>query len=41
MYIAICTLSDSNIQKVLAALPLLWKVVAPDDLDAYENARVE
>jgi hypothetical protein len=39
MYLAMCTLSDANIQRVLADPPLIWKVVAPDDLDAYENAR--
>ena len=41
MCLALCTLSDENIRKVLSDPPLIWKVVAPDDLEAYENARKE
>jgi hypothetical protein len=39
MYLALCTLGDENIRKVLADPPLIWKVVAPDDPEAYENSR--
>lgn len=39
MCLVMCTLSDSNIDKVLADPPLIWKVVAPDDPEAYSNAR--
>ena len=41
MCLALCTLSDQNIQKVLADPPLIWKVLAPDDPEPYENARKE
>jgi len=41
MYLAMCTLSDANIQKVLADPPLIWKVIAPDDSEAYKQARAE
>jgi uncharacterized protein DUF1877 len=32
-------LSDANIARVLADPPLIWQVVAPDDPEAYEQAR--
>jgi len=32
-------LGDANIERVLADPPLIWRVVAPDDPDAYEMAR--
>lgn len=41
MCLGLCTLSDENIEKVLADPPLIWKVVAPDDPEAYEGARNE
>ncbi|MBI5302699.1 MAG: YfbM family protein [Chloroflexi bacterium] len=41
MCLVIYTLSDTNIQKVLADPPLIWKVIASADPDPYENARVE
>ena len=41
MYLSICTLSDGNVQKVLSDPPLVWKVIAPDDPEAYEEARNE
>ncbi|ANM30387.1 hypothetical protein ABI59_13605 [Acidobacteria bacterium Mor1] len=39
MCFATVTLSDSNIQKVLDDPPLIWRAIAPDDPDAYEEAR--
>jgi hypothetical protein len=39
MCLVMCTLSDSNISRVLADPPLVWKVVAPDDPEMYEKAR--
>jgi hypothetical protein len=41
MCLALCTLSDQNIRKVLADPPLIWKVLSPDDPEPYENARKE
>lgn len=41
MYLSLCTLSDDNIRKVLADPPLVWKVLAPDDPEPYEDARSE
>lgn len=41
MYLEMYTLSDANIQKILADPPLIWKVIAPDDPAVYENARAE
>jgi hypothetical protein len=39
MCLGLCTLRDENIQKMLADPPLIWKVIAPDDPEAYEVAR--
>ena len=39
MCLALCTLSDENLRKVLADPPLIWKVIAPDDPEVYENSR--
>jgi len=39
MCLGLVTLSDESIRKVLADPPLIWKVVAPDDPEAYEVAR--
>lgn len=41
MYLGLSTLRDENIRKVLADPPLVWKILAPDDPEAYENARAE
>src|SRR5919108_645463 len=41
MVLVLRTLSDSNIEKVLVDPPLIWKIVAPDDPEAYETARSE
>lgn len=43
MGMAICftLLSDANIARVLADPPLIWQVIAPDDPEAYEQARAE
>lgn len=41
MCLALYTLSDANVRRLLADPPLIWKVVAPDDPDAYANARRE
>jgi hypothetical protein len=41
MCLGLYTLSDDSIRKILADPPLIWKVVAPDDPDAYETARKE
>ncbi|MFC4309992.1 YfbM family protein [Steroidobacter flavus] len=41
MCLGLCTLSDENVRKVLADPPLIWKVIAPADPEAYENARNE
>lgn len=34
-------LSDSNIARLLQDPPLIWQVIAPDDPEAYEQARAE
>jgi hypothetical protein len=39
MALGLCTLSDANVRKVLADPPLIWRVIAPDDPEAYEEAR--
>jgi len=41
MCLALCTLSDENIQKVLKHPPLIWKVIAPDDPEVYAEASRE
>jgi len=41
MCLALCTLGDENIRKVLADPPLVLKVIAPDDPEMYEEARKE
>jgi hypothetical protein len=38
MCLALCTISDENLRRVLADPPLIWKVVAPDDPEAYEES---
>jgi len=39
MVLALTTLADGNIDRLLADPPLVWKVIAPDDPDAYERTR--
>lgn len=39
MVLGMTTLGDDNIRRVLADPPLVWKVVAPDDPEIYEEAR--
>jgi hypothetical protein len=39
MCLGLVTLGDANIRRVLDDPPLVWQVVAPDDPDAYEEAR--
>jgi hypothetical protein len=39
MVLGLTTLSDANIERVLSDPPLIWRIVAPDDPDVYEQAR--
>lgn len=39
MVAAFASVSDANIQRMLADPPLVWLVLAPDDPEAYERAR--
>lgn len=39
MILGLVTLSDANVERVIADPPLVWQVVAPDDPEAYESAR--
>ena len=41
MVLALHTLSDENIAKVLADPPLVWRVIAPDDPEIYQQTRAE
>ena len=41
MILGLVALSDANIARVLQDPPLVWRVVAPDEPEAYENARTE
>lgn len=41
MILRLCTLSDKNIERLIADPPLIWKVVAADDPDTYAQARQE
>ena len=41
MVLVLSTLADENIDRVLADPPLVWRVVAPHDPDAYEQSRRE
>jgi hypothetical protein len=38
MILGMATLGDANIARVLANPPLVWRVIAPDDPEAYEQA---
>ena len=40
MALALTMLGDRNIDRLLADPPLVWKVIAPDDPEAYERARL-
>ena len=39
MCLALCSIDADNLRKVLAYPPLIWRVIAPDDPEAYESAR--
>jgi hypothetical protein len=39
MILGMVTLGDANISRVLDDPPLVWRVIAPDDPEAYESAR--
>jgi hypothetical protein len=39
MILAMVTLGDANISRVLQDPPLIWRVIAPDDPEPYESAR--
>ena len=41
MCLGLTTLGDANIANVLADPPLIWRVIAPDDPEPYEQARQE
>lgn len=41
MYFVLFTLSDENIENIRADPALVWKVLAADDSEVYENARSE
>ena len=41
MILVLNVLSGDNIERVLADPPLVWKVLAPDDEDIYQEARLE
>jgi hypothetical protein len=41
MCLGLVALSDANIARVLQDPPLVWRVIAPDDLEPYEAARAE
>ena len=39
MVLGLTTLADANIERLLTDPPLVWKVVAPDEPDIYQQAR--
>ena len=39
MILGLVTLSDANIERLIADPPLVWQLVAPDDREPYEAAR--
>jgi hypothetical protein len=41
MVLEVRTISDRNVERLLADPPLIWRVVAPDDPEIYEEARAE
>ena len=41
MILGLRMLSDLNIARVLADPPSIWQLIAPDDPDVYEQARLQ
>ena len=41
MIMGLVTLGDANIARVLKDPPLVWRVIAPDEPDMYEDVRAE
>jgi len=41
MVVALSSLRDETIERLLADPPLVWQVIAPDDAEAYDRARRE
>lgn len=41
MALALHTISDENISRVLAEPPLIWRVIAPDNPDVYQRTTTE
>jgi hypothetical protein len=41
MVLALHTISDDNISRVLADPPLIWRVIAPEDPEIYHHTRAE
>jgi hypothetical protein len=41
MAVALTMLGDENIERILSDPPLVWRVIAPEDAEAYEQARRE
>lgn len=41
MILGLTALTDATIARLLADPPLVWRIVAPDDPEAYEQARAE
>jgi hypothetical protein len=41
MVMALATISDANIERVIADPPLVWQIVAADEPELYEQARSE
>jgi Domain of unknown function (DUF1877) len=41
MILGIVALRDENLQRLLDDPPLVWQAIAPDDSEAYDNARAD
>jgi hypothetical protein len=41
MVVGLASVSDATIERLLADPPLVWKVIAPDDVEIYERSRRE
>lgn len=39
MVLSLCSVSDQNIERIVADPPLIWQVVSPDDPEPYQAAR--
>jgi Domain of unknown function (DUF1877) len=39
MILALATARDATLERLLSDPPLVWRVIAPDNLEAYEEAR--